>query len=355
MRERLSKAVFAFGSPRGAFFGHLTLSCDGHIFGYTHPNEHRWTLVGDHLEFRNFQGSTSSSFTHCGDNVWIGHSLTPAAKTPKGRPRASADLFLLPMLDLSSDALPASAFSMSTLIVNSIPKSGTYYVSRVLELLGQPPSGLHMTDDVAHGVFDFRGQDANLMHSAPQDFRIDVWLPLAAKILRGQHAVAHIHEIQTLRSLTSLPDVGVINVVRNLKSVIGSLYAFKLRHVRPLDESDRRWRMLEKGRCAAFMRHFKDSDLLNLGRVAGCILQTAPETRLRYEDLYSLNENAFSAACARFGIDEAVFSRAVKAATNQPTSTLNPDREQYRFEWSSECEAIFHELHLDELNKALGY
>ncbi len=263
---------------------------------------------------------------------------------------------LTPVLDLSDPLYtPIGEATCPTVLVNTIPKSGTYFLSATLERLGCPFTGLHCTDDLTQGLFDFRGLTLADREMDPGFARVEVSLELTFAAMGNQHSVAHIHDPALLASLSRMPDRVVINVVRNLRDVLRSLYFFKLRQVPPLDGSESRWRSApESERFLAFMHHFMGTDIANIARVADCILSLSDQSYIRYEDASKAAESAFPRHLSGF-YSVAEFLTALDTARDSPTATLSPSTHRTQVAWPTECERLFESSGLRELNRRLKY
>ena len=285
-----TKTVFAFGSQSTGLFTHLVLRPKGRIHGYlvSNPKDKeravRWEVDGDVLTLFTASGGRKSTLKYSPSaQGWLGFehgSLTPH--------------YLLPVV--SAENAEPSTEDAPNIIVNSIPKSGTYFMSLALHRAGCTRSGIHATD---FRLFDFTGRafqrsPSELWRSsipiADNDvfkYELEVTPYVAAGVLQGNHMVGHFREADTLRALDG-SGIMTVHLVRNLRAVLRSLFQFKKDRIAPLSPADAVWRKLpENALFGAFLSHFyDDKDIVNIIQIARALKTRQSPVIIRYEDLY---------------------------------------------------------------------
>lgn len=335
--ESVSRHVFAFGSPTDAIYGHMVLRTDGTIMGYRHANESSWRLSkkSGELEFLSEAGYRTSHLEARSASAWVG--------------KAQDSRF--PVMLVSALHHDATGSSPS-IVVNSIPKAGTYFLEAALARAGFPSSGLHLGG--RRSVDDYRGLSLSEMHRVPERHRLTLPVELAPCITPGRTTPAHVECLETVARMREY-GLHVIHLKRDLRDVVISLYRFKLDRVAPTDELDHAWRSLdEPTRLCAFLFHYARSDFADIRNMAKLV---ASEPALAYEDLMAARipagmTSVFDAISPGLSNRLAVELSNVR---NQPTSTLSSTHSNWRLHWTDQVQNIFVALGLDEANKLLGY
>ena len=209
-------------------YGRFVFQADGTICGYSNPNESRWKLENGILTFFNEVGTPTSRFSCDGGlGCWAGSPIQ--SKWP---------LVLVPLLrHCRAEAMESST---PPVLINSIPKSGTYYMEAAFAALNWHPTRLHLGSDGV--VDDYRGLPDELVHSRPDQSRLYCPIECLAAILKpGDVVVGHIDSVAEVDYLRThgLFDV---SLVRDLRNVIVSMYNFKLRKIAPTNLGDESWR-----------------------------------------------------------------------------------------------------------------
>lgn len=342
---RLTRTIFSFGSPclDGGQYGHMVLRPDGTVYGYRHDNEVRWTLSDDTLQFHSLNGAVTSRLRHSGENIWAGR--VSGRRWP---------LYLMPLLSL--DAPPECGEARApSIFVNTVPKSGTYFVEAALSHAGIASKRLHLSGRST--VDDYRGLSDDVIHQSPELVRVGCPTPLVTRLLIGEHVVGHVEQRDVIDEIRH-QGVHVICVVRNLRDVLTSLFRFKRDKVRPLDASEAIWREAEASQqFLSFLCYARVDDLTYLREIAEVMATGFEAPLLRYEQLLSATFQPeqidyFNAIAPDFG-DR--FAAGLRAALMQPTPTLSSKRSSDPEFWTPEVERLFGLLGLRELNAKLGY
>ncbi|MDD2705608.1 MAG: hypothetical protein PHU07_09800 [Acidocella sp.] len=326
-QQRIHRTLYRFGSLEAGHFGHVALHEDGRVTSYVHPNEHGYVISGGELRFLNAAGETTNTLRHYPDaNVFLSSSMP--------------GLYLMPVVTLDQ---PAGNTSLKPLLVNSIPKSGTYFLEAAMAWLGARPLRLHLAPFFCH---DYRGVAEENLHRSPDGFAVPAPTGGVAHLMRpGDLAVGHVDDHGQLDEAVRA-GVTVLHVIRNLRDVLASLYAFKIAKVQPISAADAAWRGLppEPG-FIAFLCQFESLDIAHIINMANVILERR-EPVLRYEDAV---RGIVPPGSPVPGLDA-----ALRATCGQPTSTLS-QRDRSASLWSPAAEAFFAASGLRALNERLGY
>ena len=173
------RTVWRFGSPCDAFYGFLNLKPEGVIFAYDHPNEKSWSYDSGELCFHSVSGEiTSKLHYHADAGVFLGKC--EGKKQP---------LCLMPVI--STKEISGTS-TLPALIVNTMPKSGTYFLEAALTRVGWFPTRIHM---FSHAQDDYRGLSDGDIHRRPEHSRINCPAEcFASSIASGLLAMGHIDD-----------------------------------------------------------------------------------------------------------------------------------------------------------------
>ena len=334
----IRRNVLAFGSPGRDWFGQMRLAPDGRVAGYSHPNERTWQVQGSQLQLVAEDGRVTSEFA-------IPDSPQAVAR---GYSTNGVPLALLPLITLPGVEVPR----LPPLVVNSVPKAGTYFLEAAAQAAGWVPTRIHLGSDY---VIDFREMSDSAMHRADTQAHINAEAALvASSLLPGQLAVGHVGgqaRIDTIRSA----GVIALPLVRDLHSCVESLYHFKQARVGSMSVADQAWRALpEPDRFVAFMSFYADKDIDVAAGLTRQILDDRKFPPLRYEDArMGQVPSWFSKALGshkgglvdRFR-DGLISAQRVETPTKLPRQPVT---------WSGAAHALFDSLGLAELNHRMGY
>ena len=345
----LNRTVFAYGSTDGmAIYGHMVLMPEGKIYGYSHPNEFRYVERPDGgIDFFNVDGGLSCVFDVHGDS-FLGREAD-----------GLWGLFLVPVISLSGSStevvrLGPRPHASPCVLINSIPKSGTYFVERILSDLGFASTRLHLSG--ANVCDDNRHIPDELMHVQPTKLRRMLPLHFVARLLApGEVVVGHIELSQVVQQFRDV-GVHVISLKRNLRDVLASLYYFKLSRVSPLSLGDETWRTVGKNdKFLAFLSFFADSDIRHIKQM-GMLMAETPNC-LAYEDLLEKKREPVDLLRDILGLDcqNEELSSVIEAATQKITPTSNPTRSSWHNIWDERAEKFFERSGLKATNISLGY
>lgn len=292
----LTRTIYLFGAVGRGPYGFMTFKPDGRIETYKHPNESFYQVSQDKLHILDERKNVSSSliYSQCvsgrfSSSDHFNHFLEPIFTLP-------------PALDASNDRPP--------ILVNTVPKSGTYLVAEALKISGYNDIRLHVSSDFLH---DNRLVSDEKIHWQPEDREIAVPASAVASILRnGEFVVGHVDNHEQLLNIKA-NGCELINVVRNPFDQILSMMKFKLRKVKP-KPSDTVWHSMRGvDQLKAFIISHPVDYWLNFSKMLSDNFSV-----LRFEDIRN-------GKVAGSGLDprlEALLASGLKEAIGQQTSTL---------------------------------
>jgi hypothetical protein len=337
--ERHNRTIYRYGALGCGHHGHVILLPDHKIGYYRLQNVTSFDLSSGWLNFLDAGGRATSTLRCYEDaNCFLSND--------------HRGLYLLPELELEDR--PAAPPGLPAVVVNTIPKSGTYFMEAALATLGFRPTRLHLAAKSCHGNRGIADAD---IHIAPQNRQINVPAGAIALIMqRGDLAVGHIDDPAELASIRDA-GVTIIQCVRDLRDVVLSLFRFKRSVVAPVSAADLLWRSLpEREGFLAFLCYAADRDIDYIARVAKAIL-ACPDTVIRYEDVASgpVSDDAVSRLAQTLSIGQDAARMALTTGQSIPTSTSSGQRARYDDVWSGPVQSFFESTGLAELNEALGY
>jgi hypothetical protein len=319
--QHLRSRILYFGDYATQCYGTIAFGEAGEIIAsYDNAREHFYRFDATTLEFLYRDGaSVTARFEPVQEIPLLYHGSTVGSANR---------LYLREALAFEPrDPLVPVDLSRPTTIVNTVSKSGTYWLQQALINLGFQPTDLHLMNAEVH---DNRAllRDASI-HRSPWQRRVPVSLAVLRSLLpRGSVSVGHIDDVAVLRDLIRRGCL-LLLVVRDLRSILWSLYRFKLSAVDPVDDDDRHWRARESEleRFLGFLTYHLDHDLIH---IANCFRSFARLTELpafRYEDLMkgtiSQPGEAYLDQHLRHCGGAEAFRTSLAAAYRQPTPTLS--------------------------------
>lgn len=335
--------IYAYGSPTGSAYGELVFQPDGEIYGYGDDNLCAWIMAGSELCLLDQEGDIASRFSYIAEGIWQGRVEN------QGFP-----LYLLPLLktDAHSDA---GEYRCSGFLVNSIPKSGTYFLEAALKEAGIPSLRLHLSG--TNIIDDYRQLPDDEVHVNPKQCRVNFPVDLVTRLLKGRAVVGHI-ESPLMLDFIREQDICIFNLRRNLRDVLVSLYRFKYKKVKPCDEVDGYWReMSEQTRFIAFLMTYSACDIAHIKEIALMMLSDDESIPVKYEEMCS---DSFSEEVkAKLNRLKPGFAQQLCAALMAQYGKKNPTfsgtRSNWQDYWSEDAEKYFVISGLKEINSQLGY
>lgn len=307
-KASLTRSVFLFGAIGHGPHGYMTFSEDGRITTYDHPNEAFYRYKKGVLTILNITGEVTST-------------LAPLPDSPLSfRPHNLGAHYLEPVLSLSPACLSDQPADMPPVLINTLPKSGTYMVAQALRDIGYDQVDLHLSTNFLH---DNRGIPQEEIHWSPNDRARPIPARAAVALLRpGEFMVSHIDTVEELHAIEKLP-VKMLNVVRNPYSQILSMMKFRLQKVKPT-EKDLIWHSLTGiDQIKAFILSHPVDYWLNFSQMI-----TKEFSYLRFEDLRQgrITPNGTDTQMA------ALLERGLQTAIGKHTSTLMQKTPEDHFE-----------------------
>ncbi len=278
---------------------------NGQILCYNDKNERRFSFDGRILALRSSKGQKTVEFERIqnsfgfrrvsGANHYLRHSFGLGTPKPSTLPKV---------------------------LLNTIPKAGTYLVAEALSLSGYSPVRLHLADSFFH---DNREVPDSQIHWEPDKRRVDIPADVISHILSdGEFVVGHIGDRKVLKKIRE-QDVQIVNVVRDPRSQLVSLFHFapKKQHPTPRDML---WRsMPEEQRFKAFLLSQNVKSIVDHNRVL-----TSSGPFFCFEDIsvgkvIEKGGAMFNSKKRRRVISD--ITKALSGAIGRPTSTLS-DRDR---------------------------
>lgn len=334
--------IYSFGSQSHQNYGQVIFKPGGKLYGYNNENEFSWVYDKHELCFLNQRGEVSSRFNYH-DGLWVGHAEN--SKWP---------FYLIPLINMENGE-GTHLNKSSGFFVNSIPKSGTYFLEDALKKLGIDSVRLHLT---GHDVVDdFRNLPDEEIHVNPGKVRIICPVHMVTELLAGRVAVGHVEHLQTIHKMHE-QQVTVFNLRRNLRDVLVSLYRFKYKKVKPFGDYDLHWRSFsESSRFLGFLLTYAQYEIGHIKLIAEMMLADSKSINLSYEDMCAgvfNEENTFKLNEIRDGFSTDL-SSALKLQYGKDNPTYSGSRSDWRSIWNEDAESFFRTSGLEELNIRLGY
>lgn len=338
MRPDFSRSIYLLGSAETGHLARVSLAADGTVHGHDAPCRARYGLQGERFYFLNQEGQKQARLRyHAAANGFF--------------PDDASGLYLLPLLTLDP---VREVGGNARLMINTIPKSGTYLLDLLLAEIGYQGLGLHLINRELH---DNRGVAPQLIHRDPFSRRVFVPPSAIAPLMApGEFAVGHVSDEAQLRQIDQA-GVKIINCQRDLRDVLASLYRFKRKSVDPVSPQDRLWRKIEGADgFLAFLCHYAEGEIADLRQFAE-LMPTLPWVRLRFEDLSNASipeaeRNALDLLDENLGI---MMEAILPVCLGRESSTLNAQKSNWRNLWSAAAEDFYVRSGLQDANKALGY
>ena len=219
----LGRQIYLYGYKGREPFGFMCFGDDGQILCHKDDNEFKYEFDGQNLKLLSRKGQITVEFERL--------------KNGQGFLRTSgADHYLTRVFGLGA---PKSS-NLPKVLVNTIPKAGTYLLAEALTLSGYSSLRLHLADSFFHNNQEVSGSE---IHWDPDPRKVNIPADVITQIMTGgEYVVGHIGD---KKILTKLKDQGIeiINVVRDPRSQLVSLFHFALSKQRPTPRS-MLWRSL---------------------------------------------------------------------------------------------------------------
>ncbi len=336
LRPDYLRTVYLLGSADTGQSAAITLSADGRVHGT--KDYARYGFQDDRLYLLDQAGQKRARLRHHPE----ANGFFPDDATA---------LYMVPLLTLDP---PPPPVGNARLLVNTIPKSGTYLLDLVLARIGYHGLGLHLIPRECH---DNRGVALDIIHRAPFSRRIFAPASAVTRIMApGEYTVGHVASGAELTAIAST-GVGIIQCQRDLREVLVSLYRFKRKSVDPVSSADRLWRHLNgPDGFLAFLCTYAEGELTDL-RDFTQLMPQLPGVLLRFEDLIAgVIPPASRTALDHLDEDLGEMMAAILPdCLGHDSSTLTAARTDWRAHWSKAAEEFFERSGLLAANRGLGY
>jgi hypothetical protein len=267
-----------------------------------------------------------------------------------------APLYLLNDGRLALSSQSIEGFDKAVII--SIPKSGTYLLSSILEKIGLINTGVQVWET---GFHDYRGKTISEMVHRYSEFAVNSPLNLTATlVLQGQFIVGHIECSKETQSLLSA--FKRIMSIREMRQSLVSHMLFFENEGRGESFGDG-WKKISdpRQRMAAFLHLFAE-DLLTLANHVAGWLNDHEILVVKFEDMQGDNGESIQLEqiiniAVHIGkpLKKPEAQALLESVINKPTKTWSGKRSVLDDYWNDECEAIFIAHGGFEINSKLGY
>ncbi|MBB3995900.1 hypothetical protein GGR95_003566 [Sulfitobacter undariae] len=242
---------------------------------------------------------------------------------------------------------------MLKVLINSIPKSGTYFVGKLLDCAGMNATGYHLRNSL---YWDWnRAETLDDVVRTPNEFLTDASLEeTLGKIVSG-FTYAHLnHNTETEQILEHINGLRHVFLYRNLRNSIVSSMRFVEQQQLALGLSVAS-QQTQAERLYNYISKQGDSFFVNAGHQVGWLSCDAV-SKFRFEDIVEstcatkelLNACGWEGSRAKV---EAIRACAIGERTRTSTGK-NSDWNEY---WSDEIEKIFVSSGAQQLNIQMGY
>ena len=283
--------------------------------------------------------------------VDVATRLEDLAPTPRVRPPRQGENF---------DETAEFEHGYRSLLVNTVPKSGTYLVSGMLTQLGATDSGLHFRDDY---YWDFWRQPQDEVIGSPGQFLRHEALERAIHSLGGaQFAVAHMSCSDENQHTLREARIRTLFMIRDIRDCLVSMMRFMADPRRWDSNPD--WAELEDPgrRFAGFLRTSGEAMLKGVTNQLGWLDAGVPI--VRFEDLYGDNgeKNQLEAVSTIVDVapidpvapEDAVVILRTKVM-GKPNRTFSGQRSDGSMYASDEVLDLYEQLGVFELNRRMGF
>ncbi|MFN9618367.1 MAG: hypothetical protein ACK55X_01475 [Synechococcaceae cyanobacterium] len=358
--RQLHSRLFYFGEYASHHYGSMVLNVDGTVkASFNYHRETLYRVKGETLSFYAPDGATCTSrLTLIQERPMLFHGSSIGLNNR---------LYLMEALLLPQPEHPMeNSGVLPVALVNTAPKSGTYFLHKVLMTLGFAATDLHL---FSNELVDNR--------ALPRDVSIhrSWWLrsvPLSLSLLgpllpAGSVSVGHIDSLELLEQYQQ-QGIFLIPVVRDLRAILWSLFYFKLAVVEPRDEHDRLWRRQATplAQLLGFFACYLERDLVHIANCFRTFSRLRGVPVFRYEELSRghLSQEAvgYLDTHLRPCGGAAAFRSALARSYRSPTSTLSdslPNRPRFsrgdRAELRRSIDALVAGSALAEVNALFGY
>lgn len=337
IENKIQSTVYAFGSLLDQKYGTMVLRAGGSIAGHRNQYEYNWSYVDGNIHILNSNGEISRNFKYIEE---IDSFIALSNRIP---------FYLYPIFRHN----PRTDSHLPNILINSVPKSGTYFLERVLDKSGWRPTKLHLLD--WGGLDDYRSSSDEEMHTSPQNVRIHCPSSCVGAVLgRGEVVAGHLRNTNYIYGLM-IEGIREIRLIRNLRNVLTSLYRFRLNKVIP-EVDNEHWRYEPNDRkFFGFLKSIATSDLEEIREISEYFFRTSGFVTLKFEDMWNGDLSEMMPLCELSNIRLDDFASTLESCRGEMTSTWSGKVSNWQEFWSEEIEDIFRNSGLLDLNRKFGY
>ena len=339
-----TKTIYSFGSPCNGQYGHIVLLPNGDVVGYYNQNERKWSIRNNKLSLYSSIGIKTSEFDYIkSENIWIGRGVE--RKWP---------YYLIPTFNFNGLNKKKDSNDFSVL-VNTIPKSGTYFLTSAFANIGWKNSNFHLLGK--NLIVDYRNSKNIGILDASIKNMYEFPIELLAHITNGIVIPCHTEYFEIVDYFKKNKHL-VVSVVRDLRNVLVSLYKFKDIMINQ-DIYDDIW-LSKTGndRYKHFINHYRDKDLSHILLIADMIIKEQNSIVLKYEEMSRgeiTKENKYKIDIYCDSLADRL-SKELTLLYNKKTMTLiSNKRSNWKDEWNDHFDNFYHSSGMAEKNIRLGY
>lgn len=334
IKDIISSTVYSFGNMFDQKYGSMVLRNGGDIVGDRQFKEKKWKLIKESLHLIDSSGKTLRILKYIKSTNSF---LSVDRKMP---------FYLFPILHHEKH----NDNNLPKILINSIPKSGTYFLDRILSELGWRPTQLHLLD--WGGVDDYRGLSDDEMHQSPESHRVICPPKCLGSILgNGDIVAGHIKNNEYLYNLIS-QGIIEIRLTRNLRNVIVSMSRFKIeKNLANVDDN------ISK-KSDLLLNLFKNDfagSFSEIKEISNYFDNSSGYINIRFEDVHNSKLEGFSPLFELSGKNITEFNSALDRCKDKKTSTWSGKTSIWENYWSEEMEELFISSGFFDLNKKMGY
>lgn len=331
-------------------FGLILFDKNGKIYNYHHDNEVYWEITNNSTFIIKNKDKKISSIYEIDEKSGFIYGHIYNQKTP---------LCLIPIINLED---LNHNIEGKNILINSIPKAGTYFLESFFSNIGYISSNLHLGVNFLHdnrGIIDTNSFKLHydswkrVIH-CPADLIIQA-TPKSKNIIVG-----HIDK-KFENYISQNNNISIFPLVRNIRDCLISLFNFKYIFVK-FDNHPTEKLIIKSDRDKQFLLFLIEEreDFEALIRVGNFILENHTyEEIIRYEDLKNgiINEFNINKIQDLTDFNYDYINKALISSIGKKTSTyaLHSRSKIWHNYWSDAIEVYFKEIGLYDLNKELGY
>lgn len=278
------------------------------------------------------------------ENIWIGQANNHIYP-----------YYLMPVFSLYNENKIKNIADFSVFI-NTIPKSGTYYLASAFKNIGWKESFYHLLGK--NLVIDYRKSKHIGILDASAKNMYECPIELIANISRGQVIPCHIEYIDKINYFRKNKHL-VVSLVRNLRNVLVSLYRFKKDALINKSINDNIWLKCSDNEIHKnFINYYRDKDLSHIILIADMILKDESAIILKYEELVNggiSKENQSKLDLFQKGLSSKLSEQLINLKGRKTMTLTTENRSDWKSHWTDDFDRFYYSSGMHELNMKLGY